>query len=162
METRRGAVRRKRRPRPTPRWIKEGQEMDEMAQRRALLILSVLSGQVTVTDAIDQAGISRGTYYKLEEKALKAMVSAMLPGADETGQSEAMTAAKRIEELEAKLTQMEKEKRRHERLENVVAKIVGSGPMTMGVGRKRILPMPSPGSSPVSASTRTKGGGVEP
>ena len=45
--------------------------MDEMAQRRAVMILGVLSGQVTVTDAIESTGISRGTYYKLEEKALK-------------------------------------------------------------------------------------------
>jgi hypothetical protein len=132
--------------------------MDEMAQRRALLILSVLSGQVTVTDAIERAGLSRGTYYKLEEKALKAMVSSMLPGAGESGQSEAMTAAKRIEELEGKVAQMEKERRRHERLENLVTKIVGSGPVTMGVGRRRILPMPSPVSLPGSTSMRTKGG----
>jgi hypothetical protein len=162
MQTRPGAVRRKRRPRPTPRWIRDGQEVDEMAQRRALMILSVLSGQVTVTDAIEQAGISRGTYYKLEEKALKAMVSALLPGADESGQSEAMTAAKRIEELEARLEQMEKERRRHEKLQTVVSKIVGSGPLTMGAGRRRILPTPSRSSSPGSASTRTKGGGAEP
>lgn len=161
METRPGAVRRRRRPRPTPRWIRDGQEMDEMAQRRALLILSVLSGQVTVTDAIEQAKISRGTYYKLEEKALKAMVCSMLPGADESGQSEAMTAAKRIEELEAKVAAMEKEKRRHERLENLVSKIVGSGPVTMGT-RRRILPTPSPSSSPGTGSIRTRGGEVAP
>jgi hypothetical protein len=132
--------------------------MDEMAQRRAVMILGVLSGQVTVTDAIESTGISRGTYYKLEEKALKAMVRALLPGADEASDSEALSAAKRIEELQAKLEQMEKDKRRTERLESLVTKIVRSGPLTTGKGPKKGSRSCSTSSSKSSASTRTKGG----
>ena len=35
------------------------------------MILEVLSGEKPVTDAIEQAKISRGHYYQLEERALK-------------------------------------------------------------------------------------------
>lgn len=156
--TRRGGGKRRRRTRPTPRWIRDGRDMDEMAQRRAVMILGVLSGQVTVTDAIESTGISRGTYYKLEERALKAMVRALLPGADETSDTEALCAAKRIEELQGKVAQLEKEKRRSERLESIVTKIVKAGPLTTQRGRKRASKSCSTSSSASSDSTRTKGG----
>ena len=129
-----------------------------MAQRRALMVLSVLSGEVTVSDAIERAKISRGTYYKLEDRALKAMVRALLPGSKEGTQGEALTAAKRIEELLKQLSVMEKEKRRRERLESLAQKIVGSGPLTTHRGRKKNSRSCSQASRPNSASTRTKGG----
>lgn len=133
--------------------------MDEIAQRRAVMILGVLSGQVTVSDAIESTGISRGTYYKLEERALKAMVKALIPGADDATDAEALTAAKRIEELQAKIAQMEKEKRRSERLESLVTKIVKTGPLTMGRGRpSRTSSTSSSSCSTSSSTTRAKGG----
>jgi polyhydroxyalkanoate synthesis regulator phasin len=132
--------------------------MDEMAQRRAVMILGVLSGQVTVTDAIESTGISRGTYYKLEERALKAMVRALLPGSDETSDTEALCAAKRIEELQGKIAQMEREKRRSERLESLVTKIVKAGPLTTERGRGKSSKSSSSSSSGSSDSTRTRGG----
>ena len=156
----RGGGKRRRRARPTPRWIRDGRDMDEMAQRRAVMILGVLSGQETVTDAIESTGISRGTYYKLEEKALKAMVRALLPGADETSDTEALCAAKRIEELQGKIAQMEREKRRSERLESLVTKIVKAGPITTDRSRSKSSKSSSPSSSRSSDSTRTKGGGA--
>ncbi len=54
---------RRHRARPTPQWLLKKQELDEIAQRRTLMILNVLSGQLPVTDAIAQAQISRGHYY---------------------------------------------------------------------------------------------------
>ena len=36
--------RRTRRPRPTPRWLTRRADLDEMAKRRCLLVLSVLRG----------------------------------------------------------------------------------------------------------------------
>ncbi len=156
--TRGAGRRRRRRSRPTPRWIREGRGMDEMAQRRAVMILGVLSGQVTVTDAIESTGISRGTYYKLEEKALKAMVSALLPGADEEADAQALSAAKRIEELQAKIAQMEKDKRRTERLESLVHKIVKTGPLTTNKGPKKGSKRSCASSPASSASTQTRVG----
>lgn len=72
---------RKRRARPTPRWLKEPPTdgPEAVAQRRCLLILSVLSGEQPVTDAIEATGVSRQLYYQLEERALKAMLHSLLP-----------------------------------------------------------------------------------
>ena len=156
--TSRGAEKSRRRSRPTPRWIRDGKDMDEMAQRRALMVLSVLSGEVTVSDVIEKAKISRGTYYKLEERALKAMIRSLLPGSNESADSEALTAAKRIEELQAKIEQMQRDKRRREKLESLAQKIVGSGPLTTNRGPKKSSRSCSRASRTSSASTRKKGG----
>jgi len=156
--TSRGEEKRRRRSRPTPRWIRDGKDMDEMAQRRALMVLSVLSGEVTVSDAIESAKISRGTYYKLEERALRAMIRSLLPGSNESADSEALTAAKRIEELLGKIEQMERDKRRREKLESLAQKIVGSGPLTTNRGPKKSSRSCSRASRTSSASTRKKDG----
>src|SRR6266700_3890807 len=73
---------RKRRPRPIPSRLLEPSDLDEMARRRCLMILSVLSGEVSVSDAIEQTQISRGFYYDLEERALSAMLLALTPGTE--------------------------------------------------------------------------------
>ena len=43
-------------------------------------IFQVRSGQITVVQACEELGISRQTYYELEEKALKAMHRSLIPG----------------------------------------------------------------------------------
>src|SRR2546423_3901723 len=78
--------RRRHRARPVPGWLKEQQDLDEMAKRRTLMVLEVLSGQKPVTDAVEEAQISRPLYYQLETKAVRAMLAALQPGADPTGQ----------------------------------------------------------------------------
>ena len=70
---------RKHRSRPLPKWLQERRDLDEMARRRCLLILSVLSGEKPVSDAIAESGLSRNTYYQLEEKALGGMLQALGP-----------------------------------------------------------------------------------
>src|SRR5947208_2149561 len=91
------ARRRKRRARPVPSWLKEQQDLDEMAKRRCLLVLEVLSGAKPVTEAIEEAKISRPLYYQLETKALRGMLNALAPGADPTGQPGGVTeGAKRL------------------------------------------------------------------
>lgn len=146
-----------------PKWLKESREMDEMARRRALMILSVLSGEVTVSDAIERAQISRCTYYRLEEKALSAMVGALMPGTEESGDGGALTQLGRIEALHAKVARLEKEKRRREHLGGLTKKIFTNGPMKTARGgqRRKVSKKPSAPSSD-SASTRTKGGGDGP
>src|SRR5438270_8570674 len=84
-----GGLRRKHRPRPTPKWLENSQELDAIARSRCLMVLSVLSGEKPVTDAIAETKISRGTYYQLEAKALNAMLAALNPiaSASESGRA---------------------------------------------------------------------------
>lgn len=137
--------RRKHRARPTPRWLVQGADLDEMGKRRCLLMLSVLSGERPVSDVIEEAQISRQMYYQLEERALRAMLLALTPGASEPGAAE---PAKRIAELEQKVSQLEADKRRGERLLLLTRKVI-KGPMKLAMGRPR--------KNPASASS-TSGG----
>jgi hypothetical protein len=137
--------RRKRRPRPTPRWLTRRPDLDEMAKRRCLLVLSVLSGERPVSDVIEEAQISRPMYYQLEERALRAMLLALTPGASEPGATE---PAKRVAELEERVAQLEADKRRSERLLLLTRKVL-KGPMKMAVGRPR--------KNPASASSTSAG-----
>ena len=118
--------RRRHRPRPTPKWLKQKEELDEIAQRRTLMILEVLSGQKPVTDAIEQAKISRGHYYQLEERALKAILTAMEPGTSPGRPPETTT---RLLQLEEKVKELEADKRRLERLLSMTRKVLRPGPM---------------------------------
>ena len=143
---------RSHRARPTPTWLKEQQDLDEMARRRCLLVLSVLSGEKPVTDAIQEAGISRGLYYQLEEKALRAMLRALAPGAsaDSTQGSGADGMVRRISELEAQLQGAQQERRRTERLLYLTRNLVRRGRMTAD-GRGR----PAKGRSSTKSGARS-------
>jgi hypothetical protein len=157
--------RRALRTRPTPSWLLEQQDLDEMARRRCVLILSVLSGERPVTEAIEEAQMNRQTYYQLEEKALRAMLRAMTPGATETQTPNAEgPALRRIAELEAKVAKLEQDKRRGERLLLLTRKLVKPGKMTTGArGRPSKLrqlssiagPALSPSSSPSGSAKPT-------
>lgn len=127
----------KHRSRPTPRWLLDKQGLDEIAQRRCLLVLEILSGARAVTDVLAEAQISRGTYYKLEERALGAMLRALSPtaGPDGTDGQALAAALSRTAELEAKLARAEQEKRRADKLNFLTRKMVKPGPLTTGVGR---------------------------
>ena len=71
------------------------------------MLLSVLSGETAVTDAIEAAQISRPMYYQLEERALKAMLKALTPGTEPSPASGPDPAsARRIVELETKVKQL--------------------------------------------------------
>jgi hypothetical protein len=110
---RRGASRRHR-PRPTPKWLLRSEEIDRIAQARCLLVLSVLSGEKPVSDAISEAGISRGTYYQLETRALSAMLRALGPLASPDGNE--TSPVRQIAVLEQKVKELERAKRRSQRL----------------------------------------------
>jgi hypothetical protein len=107
-----------------------------MARRRCLMVLNVLSGAQTVTDAIEEAKISRGLYYQLETKAIRAILAALLPGGEATGKG-AVTWTQRMAELENKVGQLEREKRRLGRLLHVTRQLVRPGPVSMPTGRGR-------------------------
>src|SRR5574342_179331 len=105
---------RKNRARPTPKWLLSAEQMDKMAQARCLLVLSVLSGEKPVSEAILEAGISRGAYYQLETRALKAMLRALTPGVGE--EEPENSPVRQVAALERKVKKLEQARRRSERL----------------------------------------------
>lgn len=156
---------RRHRTRPLPKWIKEKQDLDEMARRRCLLILSVLSGEKPVSDAIAESGLSRNTYYQLEEKAPEAMLAALGP----TPPGRKPDRSAEVAALQERVAKLEAEKRRAERLLLLTRKVVRTGRLTLpGLGRPRSTPggaKPSSSStttapSPASPSILTPGGGA--
>lgn len=147
-------LRRKNRSRPTPKWLKTSPDMDKVAQSRCLMVLSVLSGEKPVSDAISEVGISRGTYYQLETRALSAMLRALGPGAEET---EDGSPQRQVAKLEKKVKLLEQAKRRAERLLLMTRRVMGPvktrsttsgrGPLRNSRRRKKspaAKPSPSP------------------
>jgi len=92
----------------------EEKSLDQVAQARCMMVLSVLSGQTPVSDAIRAAGVSRGTYYQLETRALNGMLRALVPGATEEGGDP--RPRRQIADLESKVVRLERTRRRLERL----------------------------------------------
>jgi hypothetical protein len=113
------------------------------------MVLSVLSGEKPVTQAIQEAGISRGTYYQLETRALEAMLLAL--GPRPLGR-ERQTST-RVWELEAKLKRLEQAKRRAERLLQLTRKVVKA---EVARPRGRRTSSTGPGRSLLRASTSEK------
>ena len=128
-----GESARKHRPRAIPKWLERSTEIEAIARSRCLMVLSVLSGETPVTDAIEQAKIARATYYKLESRALNAMLGAMNPLAspNANGAADLSAAMGQIGALEAKLKRLEQEKRRAERLLLLTRKTIRA-PLTTG------------------------------
>ena len=121
------------------------EDIDAMAKRRCLMLLAVLSGQLTISQAIKDAKISSGTYYQLEARALTAMLEALAPMTPtESGESR----SKSYSSLQSKVKKLEIDKRRLERLLAMASKIVRPGPMKTDRGRKT-------GKTPRTRSTRS-------
>jgi transposase len=92
---------------------KDGVEQNKtLARERALVILQVRSGVLTVKEGAKLLGVSRKTYYEWEEKSLKAMALALenrasgRPSLPVDREKEALR--ERIQELEKKLDLAEK------------------------------------------------------
>lgn len=117
-----------------PKWILQTKDLDLVAQRRCMMILSVLSGEKSVEDASREASIIPALYYQLEKKALTAMLAALVPGATKDGSPAPMLA-----QMEARIRDLEITKRRLERLLFLTRMTVKPGPMTHGKrGRPRL------------------------
>jgi len=146
---------RARRSRPTPKWLTGRTDLDELAKRRCLMILSVLSGERPVSDVLEEQGISRGTYYNMEQRALEAMLAALIPlTPGETSELPSASPAKRIVELEAKVAKLERDKRRHDRLLFLTKSVMQSGSVKSAAGR----PTKKKRRSSSSRSSSTKSG----
>ena len=157
--------RKKPRQRGVPRWLTGRKDLDQVAQRRTMLILSVLSGHTPVTTAITEHGISRPLYYQLETKALIGMMRALAPGANAASNPDDATPMQQIVELEEKVARLEQENRRLDRLLFFAKKVLPAGPLTFPErrgrkpGRKSTKngALPSPGSKRSTPAT-TAGG----
>lgn len=149
--------RRKPRRRGVPRWLSGRTDLDEVAQRRTLLILSVLSGHTPVTTAIAEHGISRPLYYQLETKALVGMMRALIPGASASSNPDDATPTRQLAELEEKVSRLEQENRRLERLLLLAKKVLPEGPVAFPQkrGRKPGRRSTLAGSAPSPGSTKT-------
>ena len=147
--------RRALRPRPTPRWLTGRRDLDEVAQRRCLLVLSVLSGEKPVTAAISELGISRPLYYQLEEKALVAMLAALAPGASAASSADELTPLHRVAMLEERVAELEQDKRRLERLLFLTRKVLPAGPVAFPQKRGRKPKPPGSTSAGRSGSRRS-------
>lgn len=126
--------RRKNRRRPVPKWL-VASDMDDIARSRCLMVLSVLSGEKPVSDAIVETKISRGTYYQMETRALHAMLAALNPLGTSKPAGEARelsTAKRRINELEIQIELLKIGKRRAERLLLLTRKSAASAPVKTG------------------------------
>ena len=81
---------------------------EELARKRALLIMQVRSGQISAKEAAKQLGVSRKTYYQWEQKALSGMMEALQNG--QAGRPalqkdpEKETLQEKVVDLEKKLT----------------------------------------------------------
>jgi len=160
---RRGRGSRRHRPRPTPRWLLKSEEIDKIAQQRCLMVLNVLSGETPVSDAIQAAGISRGTYYQLETRALSAMLRALGPLANAEGLE--TSPVRQIAVLEAKVKELERANRRGQRLLLMTRRVIqtrerrtastrtGGSPSTISAKRKRDSPRGASSPGPSGAST---------
>jgi hypothetical protein len=152
--------------------LKSAEGLEAIGRSRCLMLLSVLSGEKAVTDAIREARISRGLYYQLETRALKAMLVALNPMASvrQEGSSDLSAAAARIEDLQAKLTRSQQDQRRTQRVLLLTRKSMraplrtglrGRLPGSIPSGRNR-----SPGSrakaNASAASTPTRAGEIVP
>lgn len=129
--------RRQPRRRGVPRWLSGRSDLDQVAQRRTLMILSVLSGHTPVTTAITEHGISRPLYYQLETKALVGMMRALVPGSNATANPDEATPMRQLADLEQKVTRLEQENRRLERLLLLAKKVLPTGPIAMPEKRGR-------------------------
>jgi hypothetical protein len=62
-----------------PLWLMQPAEQQAIAQRRCLMILSVLAGQKSVQEVIGEERVSRALYYQLEDRGLQGMLKALSP-----------------------------------------------------------------------------------
>ena len=77
---------------------------EELARKRAAVIFSVRSGQITAEQGAKQLGVSRKTYYEWERRALTAMTEALENGA--AGRPETPRDEEK-EHLEQKISELE-------------------------------------------------------
>jgi hypothetical protein len=87
-----------------------------IARRRCLMVLSVLSGEKPVSEAIKEASISRPAYYQMETRVLNAMLAALDPRSAKRRGPRSQASTAHVEKLLKRIRDLEQDQRRKERL----------------------------------------------
>jgi Transposase len=80
---------------------------DDLAQKRAKIIMQVRGGIITAEEGANQLGVSRKTYYEWEKKGLSAMMEALED--KDVGRPQAAQEDPEKEALKKRLAETEKE-----------------------------------------------------
>lgn len=91
-------------------------EQEELARRRAQIIVQVQSGQLTATEAAAQLGVSRKTYYQWERRALGGMIEALQ---DKESGRPAKPRDEQKEGLQKRLEDLEERERIRQQVEHI-------------------------------------------
>jgi hypothetical protein len=107
-----------------PLWLMQPAEQQAIAQRRTLMILSVLAGQKSVQEVIEQERVSRALYYQLEDRGLQGMLKALSPRIEgvTSEHRELMQAREQVRTLSERVKSLTQRKRSAERLLRLLIK----------------------------------------
>jgi hypothetical protein len=137
------AVKRPQRHRRTshnlPSWLMQPSEQQAIAQRRTLMILSVLAGQKSVQEVIEEEQVSRTFYYQLEDRGLQGMLQALSPRVEgvTSEHRELLQAREQIRALSERVKSLTQRKRSAERLLRLLIKSNHARVRTERRGRPR-------------------------
>jgi hypothetical protein len=122
-----------------PLWLMQPMQEQRIAQTRCLMVLSVLSGQKSIQEAITEARVSRVLYYQLEDRALNGMMSALGPRVPEapSAHQELVRARAQVRHLTARVKSLMQRRRAAERLLRLIMKSNRTPVKTERRGRPR-------------------------
>ena len=138
-ETVRKPQRHRRTSHNLPLWLMQPAEQQAIAQRRCLMILSVLSGQKSVQEVIEAENVSRALYYQLEDRGLQGMLRALSPRIEgvRSEHRELNEARAQIDTLRERVKSLTQRKRSAERLLRLLIKSNRARVTTERRGRPR-------------------------
>lgn len=122
-----------------PLWLMQPGESQAIAQRRTLMILSVLAGQKSVQEVIEEEKVSRTFYYQLEDRGLHGMLKALSPRIEGiTDEHRQLTQAReQLRLLSERVKALTQRKRSAERLLRLLIKSNSARVTTERRGRPR-------------------------
>jgi hypothetical protein len=122
-----------------PLWLMQPTESQAIAQRRTLMILSVLAGQKSVQEVIEEERVSRTFYYQLEDRGLEGMLQALSPRIEGvTSEHRELTQAReRLRRMNEQVKLLTQRKRSAERLLRLLIKSNQARVTTERRGRPR-------------------------
>ena len=122
-----------------PLWLMQPTEQQAIAQRRTLMILSVLAGQKSVQEVIEEERVSRTFYYQLEDRGLQGMLKALSPRVEGVTNEhrELMQAREQARLLGERVKSLTQRKRSAERLLRLLMKSNHARVSTERRGRPR-------------------------
>ena len=122
-----------------PLWLMQPSEQQAIAQRRTLMILSVLAGQKSVQEVIEEERVSRTFYYQLEDRGLEGMMKALSPRIEglTSEHRELIQTRERLRRMSERMKSLMQRKRSAERLLRLLIKSNQARVTTARRGRPR-------------------------